>query len=218
MGGSLALLLPRSVMLIRLLCTRRHLFLSLPLALLQALKLLGSLLVGELFGEEHVVQQRRCLVVDGTVEHHAVVLLVVRVHLRLGEYREAYLILQNRLPTLAAAHGVNTIACRLRHLYQPQLVLHLQQLADDAAALLAVTAVDVVEEERAHRLDAAQLTALRHLTVVVHLYERALVLVLVGLAVEVPVPHVLRGVARPDEVFSVRDGSGDLAPAPVDSD
>ena len=96
-------------MLIRLLCARRHLFLSLPFALLQAFELLGSLLWGELLLEDGIVQIEQVVGCGGTGVEDA--LLVVRrgVHLRLSEHREAYLILQNRLPTLAAAHRMQAV-------------------------------------------------------------------------------------------------------------
>ena len=112
MGGSLALcasLLPGAVVLIRLLCTRWHLFLSLLLALLQLEEFLGSLLWGELLLEDGIVQIEQVVGSGGTGVEDA--LLVVRrgVHLGLCEHREAHLVLQNRLPTLVAAHRMQAV-------------------------------------------------------------------------------------------------------------
>ena len=205
-------------MLIRLLRLGRHLLQTVLLALLQPAVLLGGLLVRELLGEQRIVEQRRRLVVDGTVKHHPVVLLVVRVHLGLRQHRHTHLALQDRATGLTTAYGMHTVAGRLGHLHQPQLVLPADQLTHDLAALLTVAAVDVVEEERAHRLHAPQHSALLHLTAIAHLHQRTLIAVVTRLAVLVPVLHVLLRVAGLHQHLSALHGTGDLAPVPVNID
>ena len=200
-------------MLVGLLCPSRNILFSALLAFLQALVLGSGLFVGQRLGEESLVEQRSCFKIYRSVEYNPVVLFIVRVHLRTGLNRDTNLILQDSSFRHAATDGMNSKPCRLSHLYQSQFLPHLQQLTDDAAALLAVAAVDVVEEERAHRLVAFQQTAFGHLAVVVHLNERELIPVLTSLAVHVPVPDVLRGVTSLLEAVGRCNGAATLLAA-----
>ena len=102
---------------------------------------------------------------------------------------------------------MNTKTGRLSHLYQPQLFFHLKQLIDDTAALLTVAAVDVVEEERTHRLDTLQQTAIRHLTVIVYLHQRVLIPILTSTAEVIPVLNVLRCITRCYQLFGGLNGA-----------
>ena len=201
------LFLPRPIVLISLLGSWRHLFLSLSLTLLQAQILSGSLFVRKRLREECLIQQRRSLSINRSVEYHTVVLLIIRIHFGTRHDRGTHLALQNSMFRHSSGYSMNTIAGRLCHLYQPQFILHLKQLTDDTATLLTVAAVDVVEEERAHRLDTFQQSTLRHLTVVVHLHQRMFEPILTSSAIVIPVPDILLGVADRHHLFEALNGA-----------
>ena len=176
-------------MLIRLLRPCRHLFLALPLALLQSLEFCLALLAAHGLCEEDIVEIHQVFVRPAGGEHHALEVLSTCVHLQLKDGGHAHLILKDRGARHTLAHQMPAAADRALQHHQPYLVLLRQYQLPDSLRLRCVVAVHVVEEEAA--------------------------LALVAIARLGQQPQVRLRVPERHQLLAVLDGAGHLLPAPA---
>ena len=197
-------------MLVRLLRARRHLFLSLPLALLQPQILLLAFLHAHRLFKYPIIQIKQIILRRRTRIHHPRQSPGVRVVLRLRGHAQRILTLPDRPALLPSADGVQAVSCRPRQLQQSDLVFLRHQHLPDARLLLLILAVDVVGKRR-RGVAAALEHPVGQQVVVAELHLRALRLHVAPSRV-IESLRVLRRVAQRQILLSRKDRARHLRP------
>ena len=202
-------------MFIRLLRPCRHLFLALPLALLQSLEFCLALLAAHGLCEENIVEKHQVFVRPAGGEHHALEVLSTCVHLQLKDGGHAHLILKDRGARHTLTHQMPAAADRALQHHQPNLVLLRQYQLPDSLRLRCVVAVHVVEEEAALALATRQRPV--GIADVVGQLQQLRLCLAVAIARLGQQPQVRLRVPERHQLLAVLDGAGHLplAPAPL---